>query len=566
MGAVETPGTYTLSAFSTVFHALYMAGGVSEIGSLRDIRVFRNGRQISTVDIYDYILNGKLSGNIKLSSGDIIIVNPYECLVNITGKIKRPMFYEMKKNESVATLLKYAGGFAGDAYTKNLRLVRKAGGVKSVYTIDEFERTSFQLMDEDSVFVDSTLNRYSNMVEIKGAVFRPGMYQVDGNISTVRQLIERAGGMTEDAVTTRGIMHRMTKERSLQAVSLDLKGIMEHTSPDVSLQNEDVIYIPSNRERKLQRFLKIAGEVQHPGEFDYAEGTTLEDLILRAGGLTDAASLIKIEVSRRIRNASATKASLFVAKTYSFEMKDGFVVTGEPGFVLEPYDEIYVRKSPDYVGQEHVLVDGEVAFAGTYVLTRRNYRLSDLINAAGGFNEQAYIGGAKLIRKMSEEEKKRYQTILTGALKNDSLTSKLQVGDERYIGIDLAAAIAHPGSEQWDVVLQDGDHLIIPQQNNTVSINGEVLYPNTVTYKDGASLDYYIDQAGGYGEKARKKRVFAIQMNGTVTRVKSAKDILPGCEIIVPMKKERKRMTFSEIMSLGSITATLGAVIATLVK
>ena len=566
MGAVETPGTYTLSAFSTVFHALYMAGGVSEIGSLRDIRVFRNGRQISTVDIYDYILNGKLSGNIKLSSGDIIIVNPYECLVNITGKIKRPMFYEMKKNESVATLLKYAGGFAGDAYTKNLRLVRKAGGVKSVYTIDEFERTSFQLMDEDSVFVDSTLNRYSNMVEIKGAVFRPGMYQVDGNISTVRQLIERAGGMTEDAVTTRGIMHRMTKERSLQAVSLDLKGIMEHTSPDVSLQNEDVIYIPSNRERKLQRFLKIAGEVQHPGEFDYAEGTTLENLILRAGGLTDAASLIKIEVSRRIRNASATKAPLFVAKTYSFEMKDGFVVTGEPGFVLEPYDEIYVRKSPGYVGQEHVLVDGEVAFAGTYVLTRKNYRLSDLINAAGGINEQAYIGGAKLIRKMSEEEKKRYQTILTGALKNDSLTSKLQVGDERYIGIDLAGAIAHPGSEQWDVVLQDGDHLIIPQQNNTVSINGEVLYPNTVTYKDGASLDYYIDQAGGYGEKARKKRVFAIQMNGTVTRVKSAKDILPGCEIIVPMKKERKRMTFSEIMSLGSITATLGAVIATLVK
>lgn len=566
MGAVETPGTYTLSAFSTVFHALYMAGGVSEIGSLRDIRVFRNGRQISTVDIYDYILNGKLSGNIKLSSGDIIIVNPYECLVNITGKIKRPMFYEMKKNESVATLLKYAGGFAGDAYTKNLRLVRKAGGVKSVYTIDEFERTSFQLMDEDSVFVDSTLNRYSNMVEIKGAVFRPGMYQVDGNISTVRQLIERAGGMTEDAFTTRGIMHRMTKERSLQAVSLDLKGIMEHTSPDVSLQNEDVIYIPSNRERKLQRFLKITGEVQHPGEFDYAEGTTLEDLILRAGGLTDAASLIKIEVSRRIRNASATKAPLFVAKTYSFEMKDGFVVTGEPGFVLEPYDEIYVRKSPGYVGQEHVLVDGEVAFAGTYVLTRKNYRLSDLINAAGGINEQAYIGGAKLIRKMSEEEKKRYQTILTGALKNDSLTSKLQVGDERYIGIDLAGAIAHPGSEQWDVVLQDGDHLIIPQQNNTVSINGEVLYPNTVTYKDGASLDYYIDQAGGYGEKARKKRVFAIQMNGTVTRVKSAKDILPGCEIIVPMKKERKRMTFSEIMSLGSITATLGAVIATLVK
>lgn len=566
MGAVETPGTFTLSAFATVFHALYMAGGVNEIGSLRDIRVYRNGRQITSVDIYDYILNGHLKGNVRLASGDVIIVNPYDCLVNITGKVKRPMFYEMKKNESVATLLKYAGGFTGDAYTKSLRLVRKAGGMKSVYTIDEFERTNFQLMDEDSIAVDSVLNRYANMVEIKGAIFRPGMYQVDGNISTVRQLIEQAGGLTEDAISTRGVMHRLNKDRSLLAMALDIKGIMEHTSPDISLQNEDVIYIPSNKERQMERYLKISGEVQHPGEFDFAEGTTLEDLILRAGGLTDAASSIKIEVSRRIRNTSATKAPLFVAKTYSFEMKDGFVVTGKPGFVLEPYDEIYVRKSPGYVGQEHVRIDGEVAFAGTYVLTRKNYRLSDLIKDAGGINEQAYIEGAKLIRKMSEDEKKRYQTIMTGALKNDSLTSSLQIGDERYIGIDLAGAIAHPGSEQWDVVLQDGDHLVIPQLNNTVSINGEVLYPNTVTYKKGAKLNYYIDQAGGFGEKARKSRVFAIQMNGTVTQVHSAKDITPGCEIIVPMKKERRKMSFSEIMSLGSITATLGAVIATLVK
>lgn len=567
MGAVEMPGTYTLSAFATVFHALYMAGGTNEIGSLRDIRVYRNGRQITTVDVYDYILNGNLKGNVRLASGDVIIVNPYECLVNVTGKVKRPMFYEMKPNESVGTLIKYAGGFAGDAYRKSVRLIRKTGNMKSVFTVDEFEQSEFKLADADSVFVDSVLDRFSNMVEVKGAVFRPGMYQVDGNVATVRQLIERAGGVTEDAILTRGVMHRMKADRTLEVLPVDVDGILKHAKPDVSLKNEDVLYIPSQKELMDERRLTIWGEVMHPGEFVYADNMTLEDLILQSGGLTDAASVMKVEISRRIRNNTALETPVYVAKSYSFEIKDGFVVTGEPGFALEPYDEVFVRKSPGYMEQEHVTVEGEVPFAGTYVLTKKNYRLSDLIAAAGGVNKEAYIAGAKLLRKMELDDAERHQAVLNNALKDDSLSVRgMDFGEERYIGIDLKGAIENPGSEEWDVVLQDGDRLVIPLLNNTVSINGEVLYPNTVTYKSGAKLSYYIDQAGGYSQKARKSKVFAIQMNGTVTRVKSAKDIQPGCEIIVPVKKDKKGLSFSEIISLGSITATLAAVIATLVK
>lgn len=569
MGAVEMPGTYTLSAFATVFHALYMAGGPDEIGSLRNIRVYRNGRQVTTVDIYDYILNGNLKGNVRLASGDVIIVSPYECLVNVTGKVKRPMFYEMKKTESLSTLIKYAGGFAGDAYKQSVRVVRKGGnsGMYSVYSVDEFERGTFQMMDEDSVFVDSVLNRYSNMVEVRGAVFRPGMYQMDGTVSTVRGLVEQAGGVTEDAMTDRGVMHRRSTDRTLEVLAVDVAGILNHSVADVTLKNEDVLYIPSREELLSQQKLTIAGEVLYPGEYDYAKGTTIEDLIMQAGGLTDAASLVKVDVSRRIIDKSATASSSKVAESYSFSLKDGFVVKGTPGFVLQPFDEVFVRKSPGYSEQEHVSVDGEIAFAGQYVLDKKTYRLSDLIKSAGGLNAEAYPAGARLERVMSPEEKAQMQTMLIAAQNGDSVdVRKLNIGDTRYIGINLDQAIANPGSEQWDIVLRNGDKLTIPQQNNTVSINGEVLYPNTVAYKKGEKLSYYINQAGGYSTKAKTSRTFVVNMNGTVTRVKSSKDIQPGCQIIVPAKSKRRGMSLSEILSLGSITATLAAVVATLVK
>lgn len=568
MGEVKNPGTFTLSAFATVFNALYMAGGTNEIGTLRNIKIYRSGRLISTCDIYDYILNGRMTGNVRLASGDVIVVSPYEALVNITGKVRRPMFYEMKHNESVGTLIKYAGGFRGDAYTANVRLVRKAGGMYSVYSIDEFERNRFQLADEDSVSVDSVLDRYSNMVEVKGAVFRPGMYQMDGNITTVRQLLETAGGTREDAFVDHAILRRLKDDRTHEVVSVDVKGVMNHDVADISLRNGDVLYVPSKRDMQEKQVLTIMGEVVYPGEYEFSDNMTLEDFILQAGGLTDAASLVKIDVSRRIRDNKALSSENVIAKTYSFSLRDGFVISGENNFKLEPFDEVYVRRSPGYVEQQHVTISGEIAFGGKYTLSRKASRLSDLVKNAGGLTAYAYAKGARLERLLTPEEKIKLQTmlkIITVNSEDSTSISKVQLGDTRTVGINLDKALENPGS-QWDVVLQDGDKLIIPQFNNTVSINGEVMYPNTVAYTNGAGLNHYINQAGGYGQRAKSRRVFAVNMNGTVTRVRSKEDISPGCEIIVPAKSRRKATSLAEIMGFSTLGVSLASVVAAILK
>lgn len=567
VGEVKVPGTYTLSAFATVFHALYMAGGINEIGTLRDIKVYRKGRLISTVDVYDFILNGTLTGNVRLTSDDIVMVGPYDCLVNITGKVKRPMFYEMKRTESVGTLLKYSGGFTGDAYQKMIRLIRKSEGELSVYSLDEFERGSFQLTDGDSVSVDSVLDRYRNMVEVKGAVFRPGMYQMDGSITTVGQLVEAAGGVTEDAFTNRAVMHRRRKDRTLEVVSVDIAGLLNHTVPDIALRNEDVLFVPSMKDGQEERVLTIEGEVYYPGVYEYAENTALEDLILQAGGLKDAASVVKVDVSRRLRNNTALESNNEMATVFSFALKEGFVIDGEPGFVLEPFDEVYVRRSPGYVEQEHVIVEGEAVFPGTYALDKKGLRLSDLMRNAGGATPEAYLKGARLERILTPMERLKQQSMLKAITNNDSTDmKKFDVGNTRYIGINLDMALEHPGSDKWDIVLRDGDRLIIPQYNNTVSINGEVMYPNSVAYQEGASLKFYINMAGGYSLQAKRSRVFAVNMNGTVTQIRSAKDIQPGCEIVVPRKQKRRGISFAEIISMGSIVSSLGIAIASLVK
>ena len=567
MGEVKTPGTYTLSAFSTVFHALYMAGGTNDIGTLRNIKVFRNGRQITTCDIYDYILNGNMKGNVRLQSGDVVVVGSYECLVQVTGKVKRPMYYEMKSTESVGTLLRYAGGFTGDAYDQLVRLIRKSGGQLSVFSLDEFERGNFQLADGDSVAVDSTLQRYRNMVEVKGAVFRTGKYQMDGSITTVRQLIEAAGGLCEDAMKTRAVLHRLTDERRLQVVQVDLQGILAHTAPDIALRNEDVLFVPSRSYLIGEQKLSIHGEVVYPGEYDFAENTTLEDFILQAGGLTDAASLVKVDVSRRIRNQLATESSDKIAESYTFKLKDGFVVDGTPGFVLQPYDEVYVRRSPGYVEQQNVEVKGEVAFEGRYALVTKGMRLSDLVKQCGGLTPQSYAPGAHLERKLSPEEQLKQQSMIKLATLGDTTdVRRLELSDVRVVAINLEKAIANPGSNQWDLVLQEGDVLVVPQYSNTVTINGEVLYPNTVGYDKNMKLRDYINSAGGFTQKARTGKVFAVGMNGSVTKVRSKKDITPGCNIVVPAKMRRRGVSLAEMMSVFTLLATLGTVVATLVK
>ena len=567
MGEVKAPGTYTVSAFATVFHALYLAGGVNDIGTLRSIKVLRKGRLVSTVDIYDYILNGKLSGNIRLTSDDVIYVDTYDCLVNIAGKVKRPMFYEMKKTESVNTLLKYAGGFTGDAFSDNITLIRKSGGEMSIYSLNEFERGKFQVQDADSVWVDSVLDRYKNLVEVRGAVMRPGKYQMDGNISTVRQLIQTAGGLAEDAMPARGIIHRLRSDRTLEVKSFNGGDLMQHKEADIPLQNEDVVFIPSRKDTNEELLLTINGEVRYPGSYQYAANSSIESLILQAGGLTDKASVAKVDIARRFRDKKAVASGEQVAQFFSFSLKDGFIIDGKPDFILQPFDEVYVRTSPGYVEQQHVKVEGEVQFEGTYVITKKKYRLSDLITAAGGLTKEAYARGARLERQLTDVEKLKQQELIKIATLNDSTDiRKIQINDMPYVVIHLESALLNPGDDRWDVILREGDRLIIPQFNNTVSVSGEVMYPTTLTYTPGASLSHYIEQCGGYSLKSKKSRVFAIQMNGTVKRVRSSRDIQPGSNIVVPAKPKRQVMNLTQLISLIMSLTTLAAVAVSALK
>ncbi len=569
MGEVNYPGTYTLSAFSTAFNALYMAGGVNDIGTLRNIQVFRNNRLISTVDVYDYILNGKATGNVKLTDNDVIIVGAYDCLVNATGRIKRPMFYEMKSGESLSALLKYTGGFASDAYKQSVRITRKSGALYSVHTVNEFDFATFHMADGDSLWVDSIVARYQNMAEVKGAVFHPGQYEIGGNINSVRSLILAADSLTEDAFTNRGVMHRMKSDRTLEVLSVDIAGILEGRVADVPLRNEDVLWIPSRKETIEMPTLTIHGEVQYPGIYKYAANETIEDFILQAGGPTDAASMVKVDVARRISNPYAAESQDTLAHYYSFAIKDGFVVDGTEGFHLEPFDEVYVRKSPGYTPQQNVFVEGEVLFEGTYTLTKKSERLSEIIKKAGGLSKMAYPRGARLIRERTAEELARQETLRKAAKRSgekDSIdVSKLDLDPTYPVGIELDKALANPGGDA-DIVLREGDRIIVPEYSGTVKINGEVMYPNTTSYVEGESLRYYINQAGGYGEDAKKRQTYIIYMNGTVAKANRKHKPLPGCEIVVPTKQRGKRMTTAEVLAIGSSTASIATMIATLVN
>lgn len=582
MGEVKAPGTYTLSAFATVFHALYMAGGTNDLGTLRNIKVYRNNRLVSVVDIYDYMLNGKLTGNVRLADNDVIVVGPYDCLVNITGKVKRPMWYEMKKNESVGSVLKYAGGFTGDAYTKSVRVVRKTGKEYSVYNVDEFDMSAFHISDEDSISVDSILPRFANMIEVKGAVFRPGMYQVGGDINSVRTLIEHADGLKEEAFTARAVMHRMKKDRTLEVLPVDVEGILSGKVADMPMQPNDVLFIPTKQELMEEQTITIHGEVNYPGIYKYASNETLEDFVLQAGGLKNSASTVKVDVARRIVNPKALTNDSIIAKTYSFSLKDGFVIDGKSGFELMPFDEVYVRKSPGFYKQQNIIVDGEVMFSGTYTLSKKNTRLSDVIKAAGGINDRGYAAGATLVRKINESERKRleaakkmaleqYETVAaeeaarTGQkidMSNSERIKKFQIEDTYSIGIELDKALANPGSDA-DIVLREGDRIVVPQYTGTVKINGEVMYPNTVGYVKGKKASYYIDQAGGYGNKAKKRQSYIIYMNGTVAKVSHNAKPMPGCEIVVPAKATTK-MSVAETMTIGTSVASIATMIATL--
>lgn len=573
MGEVVQPGTYALSSFSTVFHALYRAGGVSDIGSLRNVQVTRNGKTVAKVDVYDFIMKGKTQDDIRLQEGDVIIVPAYEALVQISGNVKRPMKFEMKKNETLATLISYAGGFSADAYTRSLRVVRQNGEEYEINTVKEIDYSAYPMRNGDVVTAEAILNRFTNKLEVRGAVYRPGIYQLNGEINTVRALVNEAKGLTGDAFTNRAVLQREREDLTTEIISVDVRSIMAGTSPDIPLQKNDILYIPSIHDLEDRGDVAIFGEVAKPDSYSYSDNMTLEDLIIRAGGLRESASTVRVDVSRRIKDPKSTHSTDSISQMFTFALKDGFVIDGEQGFTLQPYDQVFVRRSPGYQAQQNVQVTGEVIFGGTYAMTTTEERLSDLVKKAGGATPKAYLRGAKLIRVANDEEKKRMRDVINlmnrqfGEAMMDSLG--IRVEDTFSVGIDLEKAMAKPGSE-YDLVLREGDVLDVPKMNNTVKVNGAVMMPNTVGYLSDKNANYYLDQAGGYALNAKKSKKFVIYMNGQVARIKGrSKDkIEPGCEIIVPSKKN-KRVNVGEILgyasSFGSL-ATMFATISNLIK
>jgi protein involved in polysaccharide export with SLBB domain len=568
MGEVRTPGTYTVSAFATVFHALYMAGGVSRLGTLRNIKVIRHGRQVSSVDVYEFILNGRLAGNVRLQDNDVIQVGPYESIVEIEGRVKRPMAYELRKNESLATLLKYSGGFANDAYKKSLRVLRNNGRMKSVFNVEEFEFPEFKMVDGDVVSVDTIINRYENMVEVKGAVFRPGLYNLGSKVHSVRSLIENADGLTEEAMASRAVLRRMKANRTQEVISINLKGILDGTAADVPLENEDILFIPTLAEHQNLRTLTITGEVIFPGTYEYADNMTVQDFILQAGGLTDRASNVKVDVSRRLRDPNATGAGMEIAKTYSLTLND------QTNFTLEPYDIVQIRRSPVFQDPIRVRVEGEIAFEGAYTMDMKNQRLSDVVKAAGGVLPGAYVRGARLVRTMSDDERARlHEAIIlakqtAASSSQDSLSLAMMGTQTTYlVGIHLDEALANPGCDE-DIELQDGDRLVIPRFNHTVKVSGDILKPNTVAFKDGKNYKYYVEQGGGYGKRARKRHTYVLYQNGTIAKASKAK-IEPGCEVIVPTKGPANSLALQQWLSVSTSFASLATMfvsIANLIK
>lgn len=569
-GEVAVPGTYSLSSLSSVFHALYRAGGINNIGSLRSVKLYRNNKLLKELDIYKYLLDGKLNDDIRLMDNDVIVVPPYVSLVDISGEVKRPMYYEMTGKESLATLINYAGGFTGDAYTKKLRIVRGTGTEKKIFTVDENEFASFILKDKDVVTIATGLDLFDNRVEIKGAVYRSGYYEIGKKINTIKDLITAADGIRGDAFLNRAVLTREKEDLTTEVISVDIRKLLYENGQDIVLRKNDILYIPALSDLKEFGDFVVHGEVARPGNYQYADNTTLEDLIVQAGGLLESASIVRVDVARRIIDPNSMTIGRSLSDNYSFGIKDGLVIDGEQGFILKPYDQVYVRRSPGYHEQQNVAIAGELLFPGTYALNKKTERISDLVKRAGNLTPDAFARGARLVRQRSDEEQFRSQAALKVANQGgkDSISVKtLDLAPTYNVGIELDKALANPGSD-YDLVLRTGDRLIVPEYDNTVKINGAVMYPNTVVYKKGEKLSYYINQAGGYTDNAKKSRSFVIYMNGTVSKIKGSdrNAIQPGSEIIIPSKEQARRMSMAEILSLGSSVTSMASLIGVLIN
>lgn len=578
MGEVVTPGTYTLSSFASAFHALYAAGGIDKIGSLRNIRVFRDGKAVAEIDIYEYLMHGNNAGDITLRDGDIVKVDPYGVLAQITGEVKRPMWYELREGETLEDLIRFAGGFRGEAYKENVQLRRKGTSEMEVYTVQADQFPDFRMQDGDQITVGNILTRFANMVAIEGAIMRPGSYAIGDDIKTVGDLVKTAQGPREDAFLSRTLLYRENEDRTPTMESIDLEALLQNRIPDIVLRKNDRLFIPSILSLLDNFTIYVGGEVREPGNYPYADNMSVEDIIVQAGGLRESASTARIDVYRRIKNPAGTTESDVSGEAFTFALKDGLIISGDKSFTLEPFDQVIVRRSPGYEPQQNVTVEGEVLFGGPYAKLTKDERLSSLVKRAGGLTKYAYVKGARLRRQLTEAEQRRTREALLAKISMESDTAIAEDSLMRnnsavladldlsyqYVGIDLEKALKEPGGE-YDIVLREGDVLSVPHYTPTVKISGGVMYPNTVTYNKHKNLEGYVQMAGGYSRLALKNRPFVIYMNGQVATGRWAK-IEPGCEIVIPEKPERTRMSLPEILGISNSIATLGLIITNLIK
>ena len=574
MGEVGRPGTYTLSSFASAFHALYAAGGTSRIGSIRNIRLFRAGKAVATVDLYEYLMKGNNMADITLQDGDIVMVEPYGILAQAAGEVKRPMWYELKEGETLDDLIRYAGGYSGNAYRGTISVLRKGSEEMEAHTLSEAEYGYFQLKDGDRAEVGNILENYANMVEVTGSVYRPGRYAVGEQIRTVGDLVKVAQGTTGDAYLKRVLLYRENEDLTRSMQSFSLEALLSGQISDIELKKNDLLHIPSVLSLESDFTVYIGGEVRYPDSYPYATNMTLEDIILRAGGLTEAASTARVDVYRRIKNPSGTAVPTESGERFTFTLADGEIVSSDPGFTLQPYDQVVIRRSPAYEVQQNVTIGGEVLFGGQYAKLKKDERLSSLVERSGGLTPYAYVKGARLTRRLTAAELRQAREALRLKLEADVPDEENRTNVEeqlaqvdlssRPVGIDLERALKNPGGTE-DIILRDGDVLTIPEYEATVRISGAVSYPNTVTYRKNKKLGYYISQAGGFSRLAQKRSPYVVYMNGQVASGRWAK-IEPGCEIIVPERPEREPLSLQGIMGMTTSLATIALLISNLVK
>lgn len=626
VGELIKPGTYTLPSFASVFNALYAAGGPNENGTFRNIQVYRDSKLLTEVDIYDFLTKGDHGSNVTLRDNDVVIVQPFKSRVELKGPVRREGYFEMKPEESVADLINFAGGFSSLAYRERLTIRRATGEQMKVQDLSAEEFAAFGLQDGDEITVGERLNRFENRVQVAGAVFRPGEFSIPDSGMGVRDLIAKAEGLRGDAFTGRAILYRTKEDLTLESMSVDIRGILDGTIPDIALRREDVLSIPSRYDLKEEYYIRITGEVNIPGAYAYAENLTVADLITKAGGFKDAASNSYIEIARRVRDDISGK----VAEIINLDVDNQLNLRPEDSKVkLQPFDHIFVRRSPGFQRERLVEVQGEVFYPGEFALSNANERISDLISRAGGLNQFAYPKGATLIRrteyfqpkteseikeenlrsvvaklqreglslseaeeialeriekrladkeeakvKMEEKEKQtlasrfraeRLQDVSVG----DTSLVQYEFKEQELIGINLEAIMSNPGSAQ-DLILEEGDIISIPKELQTVRMRGEVLFPTTARFQELRGFRSYISRAGGFTEDARRGKSYVVYANGDVQRtrkflfLKFYPHIEPGAEIIVPQKPERQPMTAQAWVGLATSMATLALLISNL--